>query len=149
MKLESFIYRINVLLSLTAIALVAYLALVRMQPYAPVPLTERQLKLAAAGLNNRESENILKGNYTFEEKIFKKRQLFAQSAEKKPAPKQAAFILLGVSLGKRNLAMIRDITDNVEYYCMEGDRVGAFKVKQILKDKVILESEGNTLEITQ
>jgi type II secretory pathway component PulC len=149
MKPENFVYRINIFLSLAAIALVGYLALIRMQPYSPAPLSEKRFKLAASGLINKEPNALLKGNYAFETKIFKARQLFGQTPDGKPVSQKKAFVLLGISMGNRNLAMIRDTAQNRDYYCIEGDRVGAFKVKQILKDKVILESEGNTLEITQ
>jgi len=141
MKVENSVYRINIFLSLAAIALVGYLALIRMQPYSPPPLSEKRFK--------KQSNALLKSGYAFETKIFKTRQLFGQPIEGKPLSPEKAFVLLGISLGNRNLAMIRDTTESKDYYCVEGDRVGVFKVKQILKDKVILESEGNTLEITQ
>ena len=149
MRPGNLVYKINVLLSLSAVALVAYLALVRLQPYCPVLLSERTLKLEVPGLISKESSAMLKGAYAFDEKIFKKRQLFSQSVTKKAEEKKIEFILLGVSVGDKNLAMLRDVTAKQDYYCVAGDRIGVFKVKEIFKDKVILESEGKMLEIRQ
>jgi len=58
------------------------------------------------------------------------------------------FELLGlVSVGDKTAAMIRDVHENKDYYCLGGEQIGAFKVKHILKDKVILQSESQTLEL--
>jgi type II secretory pathway component PulC len=85
----------------------------------------------------------------FKEKIFKNKQLFYAPAQEKPGQKKAEFILLGISVGNRNLALIRDVVENKDYYCTIGDSIGAFRVKEILRDKVVLEADGNTMEITQ
>lgn len=85
----------------------------------------------------------------FDDELFKRAHLFNYSGKKVKGPGVKAFVLLGVSLGDKRLAMIKDAQDNKEYYCKEGDSIGVFKVKQILKDKVILESGEKTLEINQ
>ena len=149
MRLDNFVPKVNISLSLSIIVLAVYFAIVQMQPYPSVALSNRNLKSEASRLINKESSAMLKGTYTFDEKIFKKKSLFSQPVKKKAEEKKQVFILLGVSVGDKNLAMIRDVTENRDYYCVEGDRIGSFKVKQILKDRVILESEGKTLEISQ
>jgi hypothetical protein len=86
----------------------------------------------------------------FQEDIFKKKQLFNQPITKKIAPEKKVYILLGVSVGKKNIAVIRDVKSNKDFYCSAGDPVGDYQVKEILKDKVILESSSNeTLEISR
>ena len=83
----------------------------------------------------------------FKEELFKNRRLFSASFAGKVQEKESVFILLGVSMGTKNLAMIRDQAENKNYYCALGDNIGSFKVKQILRDKVILESADTTLEL--
>jgi len=85
----------------------------------------------------------------FSEEIFKRKQLFNFSKLKSKNTKDQEFILLGLSTGEKNIAMIKDTKDNKDYYCKEGDKIGNYNVKQIVKDKVILESEGNIIVISQ
>jgi type II secretory pathway component PulC len=86
----------------------------------------------------------------FQEDIFKKKPLFNQPTNKKLVPEKKVFTLLGISMGKKNIAVIRDVKANKDYYCSVGDPVGDYQVKEILKDKVILESSSNeTLEISR
>ncbi len=86
----------------------------------------------------------------FQEDIFKKKLLFNQPTAKKLAPEKKVFIFLGVSMGKKNIAVIRDVKANKDYYCSVGDPAGDYQVKEIFKDKVILESSANeTLEISR
>ena len=149
MRPGSFVVKINIFLSLSAIALAGYLTLVQIQPYSPAALSVKNLKLERLGLIGKESNAMLKGAYAFDVQIFKKRHLFSEPVKKNAQEATKTFILLGVSVGDKNLAMIRDVTENKDYYCVEGDKIGAFRVKQIFKDKVVLESEGLTLEISR
>jgi hypothetical protein len=80
--------------------------------------------------------------------LFKTKPLFNIYVNKTQLKEKEDFILLGVSFGKKNLAMIRDVLGNKDYYCTEGDSIADFKVKSIFKDKVILESEKDTLVLT-
>jgi hypothetical protein len=80
--------------------------------------------------------------------FFKTKPLFNIFVSKAQLQEKENFILLGVSFGKKNLAMIRDVLGNQDYYCTEGDSIAEFKVKSIFKDKVILESEKDTLVLT-
>lgn len=85
----------------------------------------------------------------FSEEIFKRKQLFNFSKIKNKEARNQDFILLGLSIGDKNIAMIKDIKENKDYYCKEGDKIGIYNIKRILKDKVILESENNVLVISQ
>lgn len=148
MRAENFVSKINILLSLSVIALALYLALVRMQPYSPAVLSAKNLKLKPDELIGKGSV-MLKGADDFDARIFKKKNLFSEPTKRKAAEEKNSFMLLGVSLGEKNLAMIRNVAENKDYYCVEGDRIGGFRVKQILKDKVVLELDGKILEISQ
>jgi len=132
---------LNTLLTLTVLVLAYHLFLSLKQPYQP----------RTQGLELMENEGPVKLQEipAFKEKIFKNKQLFYAPAQEKPGQKKAEFILLGISVGNRNLALIRDVVENKDYYCTIGDSIGAFRVKQILRDKVVLEADGNTMEITQ
>lgn len=132
---------LNILLTLSAAVLAFYLFLNLKQPYQP--------KTQPSELMNDKLSVTLEEAPAFKEKIFKSKRLFYTASEKKPGQKKPAFILLGVSSGERNLALVRDANENMDYYCAVGDSIGFFKVKQIFKDKVILECDGNITEITR
>ena len=149
MRLDGAISKINIFLSLATVVLAVYFAFVMAEPYLPVPLNGKSLKLRQSDFSVRESIAMLQGAYAFDEGIFKRKQLFVQPQAKKAAPEKIVFKLLGVSMGNKNLAVIRDGATNKDYYCAEGDRIGNFKVKQILKDSVTLESPDRTIEISQ
>ncbi len=85
----------------------------------------------------------------FQEDIFKKKELFNLATNKNLAPEKRSFVLLGVSSGKKNIAVIKDTKDNKDYYCSEGDLIGDFQVKEIFKDKVVLKTTDGILEITR
>lgn len=85
----------------------------------------------------------------FQEDIFKKKELFNLATNKNLTPEKRSFVLLGVSSGKKNIAVIKDTKDNKDYYCSEGDLIGDFQVKEIFKDKVVLKSIDGLLEITR
>lgn len=131
---------LNLVLCLSVLGLVLYLFSISKHPYQP----QRQ----KFELPNTEPSKLREAP-ALKEWLFKSRQLFNTSLPRKQEEKKAAFVLLGVSLGKRNLAVIRDAAENKDYYCAVGDSIGSFKIRQILKDKVILESEGRTMELTK
>ena len=85
----------------------------------------------------------------FDQNLFKRKHLFGQAATKKTETERSQFKLLGISMGKKNIAVIQDIRGNKSYYCSEGDVIDDFKVKEILKDKVILVSDIGILEINR
>ena len=139
--------KLNILLTLSAIILIAFLSLKMLKPNQAISLNAKDIKIKAFAFTNNESI-ISSGAAAFDEGIFK-RQIFGQSAKKKIGKEKQEFLLLGVSVGQKKLAMIRDTRENKDYYCAEGDIIVGFRVKQIFKDRVILESEGRTIEISQ
>jgi len=141
------IKKLNILLTLSALILIVFLSLKMLKPNQTIPLNAKDFKIKPFALTNNESI-IFKGAAAFDEEIFKRR-IFGQSAKKKTEKEKQEFLLLGVSVGQKKLAMIRDTRENKDYYCAEGDIIVGFKVKQILKDKVILESDSRTIEISQ
>ena len=85
----------------------------------------------------------------FDQNLFKRKHLFGQAGTKKTETERSQFKLLGISMGKKNIAVIQDIRANKSYYCSEGDAINDFKVQEILKDKVILVSDIGILEINR
>jgi len=55
--------------------------------------------------------------------------------------------LVGISWGKAPEVIIEDIKANKTYFLKAGDSISSFKINAILKDKVILESEGQKMEL--
>ena len=91
----------------------------------------------------------------FQEGIFNRGSVFTGSLsqpllEHKLQQEEVGIELLGlVSVGDKTAAMIRDIREKKNYSCVGGEEIAGFKVKQVLKDKVILESEGKMLELSR
>lgn len=131
--------RLNLVLCLSVLGLVFYLLSIWKHLYQP-----RMQKFETAVI---EPSIKLREIPVFKEELFKNRRLFSTSFAGKVQEKESVFILLGVSMGTKNLAMIRNQAENKNYYCALGDNIGSFKVKQILRDKVILESADTTLEL--
>ena len=55
--------------------------------------------------------------------------------------------LVGISWGKDPQVIIEDAKDNKTYFLKTGDTINKFKINAILKDKVILESEGQKMDL--
>jgi type II secretory pathway component PulC len=132
---------LNILLSLSVAVLVTYLFLNIKNAYCPKmqPVEQREIQLPA----------LIPEVPVYKQDLFKTKPLFNTYVKKAQLQEKQDFILLGVSLGDKSLAMIRDVLGNKNYYCTEGDKVGVFKVKRISKDQVILESDQDTLVLTQ
>ncbi len=139
--------KVNLLLILGVIVLTIYLCLNLLRPYQPFAFDKGRFK-NGSGLVNEESSMPFKNLPVFDEGIFKERALFSPLLEKKPQQEEATFELLGlISIGEKNAAMIRNLKENKDYYCLGGEAIGDFKVREVFKDRVILESEGKILEI--
>lgn len=141
------VLKFNVLLIFSAAMLTAHL-------YSSINRTYDSSNVRSKKKMARPLELMVKGAVSeavplFQEDIFRKKQLFSQPAAKKPEPGKKVFTLLGVSMGKKNIAVIQDIKANKSYYCSEGDMIGDLRVKEILKDKVVLESASGTVEISR
>ena len=55
--------------------------------------------------------------------------------------------LVGISWGSDPEVIIEDTKANKTYFLRAGDPINSFKIDTILKDKVILESEGEKMEL--
>ena len=55
--------------------------------------------------------------------------------------------LVGISWGKDPEVIIEDTKDGRTYFLKTGDTISKFKIEVILKDKVILEAEGQKMEL--
>ena len=141
------VLKLNVLLIFSAVLLTVYL-------YSSINRTYDSSNVRSKNKIARPLELLVKGAVSgavplFQEDVFKKKQLFNQAANKKPEQVKKVFTLLGVSMGKKNIAVIRDIKANKDYYCSVGDMIGDLQVKEILRDKVVVESASGTLEISR
>ncbi|MFA6217009.1 MAG: hypothetical protein WDL87_05085 [Candidatus Omnitrophota bacterium] len=143
--------KINLVLVCCMIALVFSIAFTSLRPYRPfVGLASRVSKLSGvldAARNSFASREIP----VFNENVFKQRQLFNSVAgQKQLAQENAVFEFLGfVNAGEKSAAMLLDTQNKKKYYCLVGDMIGAYRVKDISRDRVVLESEGKILEITR
>lgn len=139
-NLYRLISTLNLLLCLSVWGLAFYLYSASGRPYRP---QRREFELGAEAEPSLSPREAPAPN----EWLFKSKRLFNMSSAGRQEKKKSTLVLLGVSLGKRNLAVIKDTAEHKDYYCAVGDSIGPFKVKRILKDKAILESEGNILEL--
>lgn len=55
--------------------------------------------------------------------------------------------LVGISWGENPEVIIEDTKVNKTYFLKTGDTINKFRIESILKDKVILESEGQKMEL--
>lgn len=141
-NLYRIISTLNLILCLCVWWLVFYLFSASMRPFQPRMAMDPEPAQAEPAQGQLRAPVI-------DELLFKSRRLFGATLPGKQEKKKNTLVLLGVSLGKRNLAVIKDTSEGKDYYCAAGDSIGPFKVKRILKDRVILESEGNILELTK
>jgi len=55
--------------------------------------------------------------------------------------------LVGISWGREPIVMIENKNEKKTYFLKKEDRIGQFKVKNILEDRVILEYNGELIEL--
>ena len=96
--------RLNIVLCLSVLGLVFYLLSIWKHLYQP-----RMQKFETAVI---EPSIKLREAPVFKEGLFKNRRLFSTSFTGKAQEKKSALILLGVSIGTKNLAMIRNQAEN-------------------------------------
>ena len=146
------INKINFLLTVSVIILVVFLCINLLSAQQSFAFNYRDIK------NKSELiDPVMKLDEipVFQESIFKRGSVFTGSLsqpllEHKLQQEEVGIELLGlVSVGDKTAAMIRDIREKKNYYCVGGEEIAGFKVKQVLKDKVILESEGKMLELSR
>ncbi|MEA3328714.1 MAG: hypothetical protein U9Q08_03155 [Candidatus Omnitrophota bacterium] len=90
--------------------------------------------------------------------MVRRRNIFSPVVVKKPAPKPEVkkvtlvelakdLNLVGISWGKEPVAMIEDKAVEKTYFLKKGSSINQFKIDDILKDKIILSFEDETLEL--
>jgi type II secretory pathway component PulC len=138
--------KINVALILSGFVLGGYLLFAMSRPYLVVSLVSKQVSMPSL---ESVVKKTLDGVPPLSKGIFKNSELFRSSGKKAVSQEARVFALVGISMGEKKLAIIRDTKANKNYYCTEGDIAGDYTIKEITKDKVVLEFEGNLLEITR
>lgn len=138
--------KLNVLLILSAAALVVMLVMTLSRPY--------ELDFAGSrAIDVQESTAPFGGfgddRFVLDEQLFSRKMLFGDAVRKKQEAPRKEFTLLGISMGRKLLAMLRDTRENKDYYCGIGDSIGDYVVMDIQKDKVVLQSPEGLLEITR
>jgi type II secretory pathway component PulC len=136
--------KINVALIISGFLLGGYLLFSMSRPYQVGVLENKQMSLRQFDA----AKDVLRLPQ-FSADVFKKAELFRNVGKKAIASDTKSFVLLGVSMGEKKLAIIRDAKANKDYYCTEGDIAADYTVISIARDKVVLEREGITLEITR
>jgi len=100
-------------------------------------------------------------NSSYYENLFNKKNIFKALAVKQAlAPVQkikseknleqefSMFELLGVvSSGGKSQALIENVNSGKTFYCVGGERLNGFVVKEVLDNKVILEQGDRTFEL--
>jgi hypothetical protein len=137
--------KINVGLIISGFLLGGYLLFTLSRPYHGI-IDDKQLDLQSF---DSVVKKTLDAVPPFNKGIFKNSELFSSFGKKAASQGGRNLVLLGVSMGQKKLAVIRDTKANKDYYCTEDDIAGEYRIKEIFKDKVILEYDGSILEITR
>lgn len=134
------------LLGVSAVGLMTYFFMSLGQPNYITPLEQLRSRQQQQVQVRAEDQALP----AFSDDIFRKKPLFPLSEAPRLSPiPEHEFILLGVSLGEKSLAMIRDTKTNQDFYCGMGDSIGGFKIVHITKHKVILDSGTEIVEVNQ
>jgi len=144
-NLYTVIPKINVALIISGFLLGGYLLMAMSRPYQVGSMNDKPVKSKPVDAVAKSFAKVPQ----FSAEAFKKSELFRSSGKRSPVQDTKSFVLLGVSMGDKKLAILRDTKANKDYYCTEGDVVGEYTIKEIFRDKVVLEYDGNTLEITR
>ncbi|HOU36313.1 MAG TPA: hypothetical protein PLJ26_05050 [Candidatus Omnitrophota bacterium] len=136
--------KLNALLIVSGFVLGGYLLFAMSRPYQVGSLAGR-----APDTTQLNPDKQLSGVPQFSVEAFRKSQLFRSSGKKAASQEAKSFTLLGVSMGEKKIAILRDTKTKKDYYCTEGDVAADYKVKEISREKVVLEYEGELLEITR
>jgi len=116
---------------------------------------KKQQALPAKKLDDEEV--FVPRSFLYYLEMVQRRNIFSpialQTAKKQEPPKEdltklsASLKVVGISWGKEPVAMIEDQAAKKTYFLKKGDSINQFQIKDVLKDRVILEREGQTLEL--
>jgi len=115
-------------------------------------------KQQAQQVRKLEDEEIfVPRSFLYYLEMVQRRNIFSpialQSAKAKEPPKEdltklsASLKVVGISWGRNPVAMIEDQAVKKTYFLKKNDSINQFKIKDVLKDRVILEYNGQTLEL--
>jgi len=135
---------LNGLLIVSGFVLGAYLIFAMSRPYQVGSLAGKSVSAVQP-----DASKLFAAAPQFSPDAFQKSRLFNSSGAKASGQQAKSFTMLGVSMGEKKLAILRDTKTNKDYYCTEGDIVADYTVKEISRDKVVLEFDGGLLEITR
>lgn len=80
--------------------------------------------------------------------IFAPPRFNAAEAKNDAALNRPRLALAGIVIvGDRPLALIRDLENNLDFYCQGGEDISGYKVKEVTPKKVILEVDGQEIEL--
>lgn len=150
-KIYAFARYANIALFLSALLLTVYQVTILLRPHSLREISSK-IRQGKPDILFGEIPSLPKGMPGFDEALFREKVLFPRETPAAAAvveDKKGALILLGVSLGEKKIAIIRDSSQNKNYYCSPGGTVGDYRVKEIYKGRVVLESPRGPLELTQ
>lgn len=150
-------FNINTILQAVFIAACLYLAISFIYPGAGLqgfkPSEETSVKVS--GFNKDQAYDIKP--YEFYSESIKKRPIFTspvkQENYKQPAVKAVTqdllkdLILLGIVSGENPQAIIEDKNTQKTYYLNKGEFIGEFQVMDIREGKIILDFNGQVVEL--
>ena len=144
--------KINIVLFVVMIALSVYLLLGMALPYRP-PKFEH-MRNTAGRFGGKDERTLREAkNFRFDERLFIRADLFPSVEGKEIREEKGGalpFELMGIVVaGERKAVMLKNISEKKEYYCMEGDMIGEFKVQKIMKDRVLLIRNGEVMAVVQ
>jgi type II secretory pathway component PulC len=139
--------KVNVVLLALAALLTLYLGVSIVRSYRPIPLSKEKFIRNSFKLKEWAGQELEKIS-GFDASVFERRSLFTQARQEKGQEPAVKIELLGiVTVGKQHAAMLRDTGDNTEHYCLGGEEIAGFLVKDIFADRVVLERDGRELEL--
>jgi hypothetical protein len=150
-KAYAFARYANIALFLSALLLTVYQVTILLRPHSLREISSR-IRQGKPDILFGEIPSLPKGLPGFDESLFREKVLFPRELPAVAAvveDKKGTLILLGISLGEKKIAIIRDSSQNKNYYCSPGGTVGDYRVKEIYKGRVVLESPRGPLELIQ
>lgn len=105
----------------------------------------------------KEDEVFVPRSFLYYLEMVQRRNIFSPIALQEPDKKEVkekdivqlavGIKVVGISWGPEPVAMIEDTAAKKTYFLKKGDTINQLKIKDILRDKVILSYKGKTLEL--
>ena len=144
--LHEIFLKLNVGLTVSAVALGIYFFVSLIRPVYVIPSGTRGGRRGA----EFPAYDPLKQIDGFSFDLFGAKRLFHTGGKRDEASgRKRHFVLQGVSMGQRTLAVIRDTSTGKTYYCSPGENIEDFRVVSVSREKVIIDMRGRLQEITR